>query len=223
MSRWAVLRPWGDRVVAGLVGVVVAPIDILLACLVRRGDGGPGHIGVRRMGRGGRIFAMYKLRTMRAVEVDGSAGGAPLTAGGDPRITPLGRRLRSFRLDEMPQLLNVVRGDMALIGPRPEDPALVDLHDPEWQVILTARPGILGPTQFLVAGWEADLDGGVEAYREQVLPVKKAIDRWYVECATPRIDLTVICAAVRQVTGRSQGPLTTLVEREVPESRRIPA
>ncbi len=92
------------------------------------------------MGRGGADFTLLKFRTMRV-----NQAALQVTAAGDPRITPLGRWLRKLKLDELPELWNVVRGDMSLVGPRPEVPRYVDLGNPLWREVLRARPGITDP------------------------------------------------------------------------------
>src|SRR5436305_578234 len=122
LSAWLPFRWPVDRVIALVLGVVTAPVVAVLAVLVRRQDDGPAFVRLERVGRDGRHFGMFKLRTMRPTTSAGLADGPPITYADDERITPLGRTLRRFRLDEAPQLLNVIRGEMALIGPRPETP-----------------------------------------------------------------------------------------------------
>ena len=202
VSPWLRRRLGLDRVVSVVVGIVVAPVVAVLAALVRRADGGPGLIAVPRVGRGGEVFDMWKLRSMRVDHTDGTTSGLRLTRAGDERITPLGHVLRRLHLDELPQLWNVARGDMALLGPRPETPEFVDVTDPAWQAVLTVPPGIAGPTQLVVGDWEGkviaeDPDG--DAYRERVLPVKLGIDGWYVAEASPGLDAEVVWTLVRSV------------------------
>lgn len=192
MSLWLTVRRHLDRVVASILLVLLAPVIGVCAWLIRRHDGGPALVRLRRVGAQGTEFGMWKLRTMRSDESDGSAGGLPITAGlGDKRITPVGRKLRSCRLDELPQLANVICGEMTLMGPRPETPAFVDLTDERWRRALRARPGIAGPTQVLVHHWESKIvaRGGTDAYRRIVLPVTLAVDSWYVAHATPQADI----------------------------------
>jgi lipopolysaccharide/colanic/teichoic acid biosynthesis glycosyltransferase len=225
MSTWLRVRAPLDRLVALAIAVPAAPIAMVLAWVIHRADKGPGLARVARMGRAGRPFAMWKLRTMTAASPSGRAGGAPITAAADDRITPLGRRLRAARLDELPQLVHVISGRMALLGPRPEAPALVQLHDPVWQAVLRARPAIAGPTQLLVADWEAEVlteRDPVRRYRDSVLPVKLAIDGWYVRRATPWIDLLVIVSLFQRLAGR-RGPtaIERRVRRDVPEAAAI--
>ena len=122
---------------------------------------------------------MYKLRTMH----DGSSGPA-VTAAEDDRVTRTGRWLRRTGLDEWPQLVNVLRGEMSLVGPRPEAPRFVDEADARWRRVHTVRPGVTGPTQLHFAAEEERLlrGPGVEAkYVEQILPRKLAMDIAYVD------------------------------------------
>ncbi len=202
------------------LGALAAPVVALLVVAVRRHDPGPGLIRLERIGRDGRPFGQWKLRSMRVD--DGSGAGAPITRAGDPRVTVLGRRLRHLRLDEVPQLLNVVAGQMALLGPRPEAPAYVDLADRRWQEVLRARPGIAGPTQVLVADWEAAVVAAADdpdAYRSVVLPLKLAIDLWYVRNASPWIDVLVLAALLRRFVASPHGTaLHARVVAEVPEA-----
>jgi lipopolysaccharide/colanic/teichoic acid biosynthesis glycosyltransferase len=149
------------------------------------------------------------------MRVGAEASGPGVTAAGDRRVTPLGRWLRRTKLDELPQLWNVVRGDMALVGPRPEDPRYVDLTDPLHRRVFSARPGITGPTALAYRSeepilaeaasaiareegrstWtEADLD---RAYRVVVLPAKLTIDSGYLDTRSTVEDLRILVATLR--------------------------
>lgn len=219
MSRYLRVRIVADRVIAAAGLVVVAPVIAVLGWLIHRHDGGPALIAVDRVGRGGRTIRMWKLRSMRAETTDGRATGVSLTSAGDDRITPIGHRMRAAHLDELPQLVNVVRGEMALLGPRPEAPEFVDADDDGWRAVLAAPPGIAGPTQLAVGDWERDIitaapDGS--AYERDVVPVKVAIDRWYVEQATPSIDVLVAVGLVQRVAGRPAKALLRRVRAGVP-------
>ena len=215
VSSWLRLRIVLARVVAAVLAVLSAPVVAVIGALVARHDGGPALIRVPRSGRGGREFGMWKLRSMRVEQADGRATGASLTSSDDDRITPIGRRIRGLHLDELPQLWNVVAGDMCLLGPRPEAPPYVESDDPAWAAVLRVPPGIAGPTQLVVGEWELrsiDADATGDAYRSVVLPVKLAIDGWYVERSSARVDLGVVVTLVRHVlTGRDG----TWLEREV--------
>jgi lipopolysaccharide/colanic/teichoic acid biosynthesis glycosyltransferase len=215
-----------DRIVALVLIPVLAPIIAVLAWRVRRADGGPPLIGLARAGRHGAPFTMWKLRSMRSERTDGSSGGAAITAAGDDRITPVGAMMRRWRLDELPQVWNVVRGDMGLLGPRPETPLLVDLEDRRWARVLAARPGITGPTQLVVEQWEAELleQGSQEdTYRDEILPVKLAIDAWYVEQGTLLTDVQVAWSMLeRFVLHRADTWVGRVVRTAVPEARIVP-
>jgi lipopolysaccharide/colanic/teichoic acid biosynthesis glycosyltransferase len=210
VSPWLRVRVQVDRLAAALLLVPVAPVIAVLALWVRVADGAPALISVSRMGQGGREFPMWKLRTMRPALPDGRAGGAELTRRDDQRITPVGRRLRHWRLDELPQLWNVVRGEMALLGPRPEAPAYVNLDDHRWTQILSVPPGIAGATQVLVNRWEAEVltdDGTTDTYGTVVLPVKVELDGWYVRRATPGLDVLILRSLASSLVGRGSPEL----------------
>lgn len=223
MSTWLRLRCIGDRVAALAIAVVVSPVIAVCAVLVRRHDGGPPIIGVERVGRGERVFRMWKVRSMRADGPSGLASGLTLSGTGDDRITPIGRRLRSYYLDELPQLWNVVCGDMALLGPRPESPDFVDPVDPLWRNVLAVPPGIAGPTQVIVGDWEREViasDGDGTAYRSEVLPVKLAIDAWYIRSSSPFTDaLVAVTLARRLLPWADSSALEQRIFAAVPESR----
>jgi lipopolysaccharide/colanic/teichoic acid biosynthesis glycosyltransferase len=224
-SAWLSLRLVVDRAVAAVLAVLTAPLVAVLAFAVRRHDGHPPLITVPRVGRDGRTFRMWKIRSMRVDTHDGRAAGALLTSSHDDRITPIGSRMRSLHLDELPQLYNVARGEMCLLGPRPEAPEFVDLHDQRWREVLAVPPGIAGPTQLIVGEWERtqiDQDHDGAAYREVVVPVKLALDRWYVRRASPGLDLLTLVSLVRHVLPGGEPP--TLLQRareELPEARAV--
>ena len=184
-----------DLVVGGTLLLVAAPALAVLAAAVRATSPGPALFVQERVGRDGRPFGLLKLRTMVA---DAPARGAALTAPGDPRITRLGGWLRRWKLDELPQLVNVVRGDMSLVGPRPEDPRYVALYTEEEREVLRARPGITGPASLAYRHEEALLsDDDWEArYRSEVLPAKLALDREYLSRRTVWSDASLVLRTV---------------------------
>ena len=187
--------------VLGIVGLGVAGPFVAGAAIAMRasGDRGPLMYRARRVGQGGRDITVYKLRTMRV-----AAAGLPITSGDDERITPVGRVLRRFKLDELPQFLNVVRGEMSVVGPRPEDPSYVDWSDPLHRFVFSARPGITGPSQIAFRHEErllvvADPDA---YYRTVVLPQKLEMDAEYLRRRTVWSDLGMVAATIRAIFDR---------------------
>ena len=172
MSTWLSFRLIVDRILGAILAVLTAPLVGVLAVLVRRHDGDAPLITVPRVGVDGQTFGMWKIRSMRVDTADGHASGLALTSTNDQRITPIGARMRSLHLDELPQLYNVALGQMCLLGPRPEAPAFVDLENPVWRQVLTAPPGIAGPTQLIVGDWERseiDKDNNGDAYQRSLV------------------------------------------------------
>lgn len=223
MTRWLRVRWRFDRALALALSVLSAPVAGGLWLLVRVVDGPPAIVRLPRVGQGGVEFDMSKFRSMTVRTAAGHSGGSALTMGADPRVTNLGRRLRHFRLDELPQLANVVRGEMALLGPRPETPVYVDLDDPRWQAVVQAVPGIAGPTQVLIHDFEAGLAiGDLKRYEAEMVPVKLAIDQWYLTHASPFIDALVLWALLERFAARrSTTALHRRLEREVPEVKAL--
>ena len=148
-----------------------------------------------RVGRRGRLFVLIKLRTMRV-----APPGLEVTAKDDPRTTRVGRFLRKVKLDELPQLWNVICGDMSLVGPRPEVPRYVDLLDPLWQKVLSVRPGVTDPSTLRLLDEEEVLSkvkGDRDVfYREQLLPLKLRECLSYLERRTWRSDLATLFRTV---------------------------
>ncbi|MBA2465778.1 MAG: sugar transferase [Nocardioidaceae bacterium] len=226
-STWVRIRSTlVDRVLALALVPIVGPVIVALAWRVYRADGRPAFVALDRVGLDGRVFRMWKLRTMWVRQSDGTAGGAVITSSHDERVTPVGRTLRRWRLDELPQLVNVLRGEMALLGPRPETPSLVDLGDERWRAVLAVRPGIAGGTQLLVDRWEAAVleDGSQETcYRDEILPVKLAVDQWYVENGSLLFDLRLTWSmAQRFLLGRAVTSSERTVRAEVAEAAAVP-
>lgn len=169
-----------DVLASGLGLVMLSPLLVAIAVAVRLDSPGPALFHQERVGRYGRRFYIHKFRSM----VCASSGYGPqITAAGDRRITRVGRWLRRCKLDELPQLLDVLAGHMSLVGPRPEVPQYVDLSNPDQQEILTVRPGITGPTQLRYRDEAALFPPDIDAdafYREHLLPRKILSDLGYV-------------------------------------------
>lgn len=193
-------------IILGSLGLVVAlPILAGVAFAMRlSGDRGPFLYRATRVGEGGRPITVLKIRTM-AVAV----GGAGITGPDDPRISRVGRRLRRYRIDELPQLINVVRGEMSLVGPRPEDPRFVDWSDPLHRCVLVAKPGITGLAQLAFHDEGRYLTGPdvEERYRTDVLPAKLRLDKEYLDRRSIRLDLIILLRTAQTllVPGRRAG------------------
>ena len=180
------------------LGIFALPLGLGCACLVWAVDGAPVLFRQTRVGRGGRHFRILKLRTMQP-------GAGPLvTTGGDPRITPLGARLRRTKLDELPQLWNVLRGDMSLVGPRPEVPPYVAVRARDYRAIGRLRPGVTDWASLVFRDEEAILraHAGDAGYYERVLlPRKLVLARLYHRRLSWRTDLGIVAATAGLVLG----------------------
>jgi lipopolysaccharide/colanic/teichoic acid biosynthesis glycosyltransferase len=154
---------------------------------------------------------MYKLRTMTA-----ASAGPQVTAGDDTRVTPIGKFLRKTKLDELPELWNILKGDMSLIGPRPEVPRYIDLEDPVWRLVLEARPGLADPMTLRLRNEEAllvEVEGDRERfYLETLLPFKLEGYLDYLQARSWRSDLKVLWQTVIVVAFPNKTPLPTLEE-----------
>ena len=183
---------------AGLV--MTSPVILIAALAVKLESQGPAFYSGPRVGKDGRTFRLLKLRTMRQ-----QAAGPAVTAGDDPRITSVGRLLRRTKIDELPQLFNVLRGDMSLVGPRPEDPKYVAMYSPEQRRVLAVRPGITGPTVLAFINEEELLRGGdaESLYVTNVMPQKIAADLQYVQSATFARDFSILAKTFGAVIARA--------------------
>ena len=178
-----------DRLVACGALVVLAPVFAAIGLLVRREDGGPVFFRQRRAGRGGKPFDVFKFRSM-IVNADRIGLGLNV-AEGDARITRTGRRLRDWSLDELPQLVNVARGEMSLVGPRPGLVSQADRYDDEQRRRLEVRPGL--------TGWAQVNGRNALSWRERI-----ALDVWYVEHFSLFLDLRILARTPR-VLARREG------------------
>lgn len=164
-------------------------------------EGRPVFFRHTRIGRHGTPFSILKFRTMRVA----SAPTAAVTSGeADPRITPTGHWLRRHRLDEFPQLLNVLLGQMSLVGPRPEVPDYVDLHDEAWRKVLSVRPGITGPDSLAFRDEGEHLARAADAdtlYREVILPEKLKIQSAYADRQSLLGDLRILFRTLGALRG----------------------
>ena len=139
-----------DRIFSLFGLLVLAPVLLVVAVLIKiRMPGGPAIFRQRRVGRNGKLFTMYKFRSMTV-----SHSGSSVSVAGESRITPLGAKLRNYKLDELPELWNVLKGDMSFVGPRPDVPGYADRLQGEDRLILKLRPGITGPASLKYANEE---------------------------------------------------------------------
>jgi lipopolysaccharide/colanic/teichoic acid biosynthesis glycosyltransferase len=181
-----------DILVSLLGLVILSPIFILLAVLIKLDSRGPVFFRQERVGLGLRTFLIYKFRTM--VQDAGSKGGL-LTTGADPRITRFGGILRRTKMDELPQLINVLRGDMSLVGPRPEVRRYVDLFQHDYREILCMRPGITDLASLKYRDEASVLMLAADPEKEyvtRVLPDKIALAKEYVRRSSVLFDASLI-------------------------------
>lgn len=203
------LRPIRVRlfdVGCALTGLLLtSPIFLLALIAVWIDDGRPCFFSQRRVGWKRRPFTIWKFRTMRS-----GGSGSAITAAGDRRVTRVGAILRKFKLDELPQFINVLRGDMSMVGPRPEVPEFVDHGNRLWDEVLLVRPGITdlatllyrNEEQLLASSTQPELD-----YRRTILPAKLALNIEYMRSRSLRRDirLLLLTAWYSLLPGRFQG------------------
>jgi lipopolysaccharide/colanic/teichoic acid biosynthesis glycosyltransferase len=186
-----------DLLLSGLGLVLLAPLLLVLAVWIKLDSRGPVLFRQQRVGRFGRPFMIHKFRTMR---VDAPALGPQITIGADPRITGAGHVLRRTKLDELPQLWDVLRGAMSLVGPRPEVPRYVALYpEAQRQVVLSVRPGITDLASLQYRDESEKLARAVDperCYVDEVMPAKLALATRYVQEASFTGDLRLIVATL---------------------------
>lgn len=202
-------RPWAPAVKRALdIGLALCafalllPALLLIAALIAFDSPGPVLFRQVRVGRGGEPFLIYKFRTM---VVGASKLAANVSPRGDPRVTRVGGFLRRRYLDELPQLINVLRGDMSLVGPRPETPEFVALYGLAERRVLSVRPGVMGPSTLGGMDEEerlADTTDALGLYISTILPERLAADLGYVDGWTVAGDLRLLGAQVTAVLRR---------------------
>lgn len=181
--------------------IVLAPVMLIAAIAVKCSSPGPVLYRAQRVGRFGQLFTLYKFRSMR---IDLTGHAPRITGSDDPRITRVGRVLRNTKLDELPQFFNTLKGDMSLVGPRPEDPKLVETYSAEQRRVLTVKPGITSPATVLNRHEEDALAGPnpEEVYRRDVLPAKLKIELDYLDRRSVVEDLRVLGQTVAALFSR---------------------
>jgi lipopolysaccharide/colanic/teichoic acid biosynthesis glycosyltransferase len=177
-----------DLAVSALGLVILSPALAVIAVLVKIDSRGPVLHVAQRVGAQGRIFRLYKFRTMSA---GSDRTGPAITTAGDARITRAGRFLRRTKLDELPQLFNVLTGDMSLVGPRPEDPRYVRLYTPAEREVLKVRPGLTGAASLAYRDEAALLTGPdwEQRYITEIMPRKLSIELDYLARRTLALDV----------------------------------
>lgn len=180
-----------DSAIALLGLVLTLPIFLIAATAIKLDDGGPVFYRQLRVGQQGRAFRIWKFRTM----ANSPPPSAPLTVGGDPRITRIGRLLRRTKVDELPQLINVLLGDMVLVGPRPEVPCFVQQYSDAQRQVLRLKPGITDPASLAYIDEETVLRRAanpVAYYYEHIMPKKIDINIDYQERANFISDIKIL-------------------------------
>jgi lipopolysaccharide/colanic/teichoic acid biosynthesis glycosyltransferase len=181
---------------SALIGLIVLlPLFLITSLIIKLTSAGPVFHRGKRVGLNGKLFSLYKFRTMIANAADMGPG---ITAQNDPRTTGIGRFLRKTKIDELPQLINVLTGDMSLVGPRPEDPRYVAQYTPDQRELLKFRPGITSAASLTYRNEERMLKGQdwETVYRTQILPAKLEIDLAYLSKRTLSSDLVLIARTI---------------------------
>jgi lipopolysaccharide/colanic/teichoic acid biosynthesis glycosyltransferase len=189
-----------DILASSLALVLLSPVLCVVALLVKLDSPGPVFFLQERVGRNGRVFRIFKFRTMRS-EVSGK--GSELTVKDDPRITQVGAILRRYKLDELPQLLNVLFGQMSLVGPRPEVPRYVDMWDQRVKsILLSVRPGLTDLASLEFRNESALLDASEDPqrkYLDEIAPAKNKLAVQYVENRSFWLDVKIICRTLMAI------------------------
>lgn len=180
-------------ILLSLIGLIIlVPFFIAIAVVIKFSSAGPVFFRQTRVGRHGHLFKIFKFRTM---VTDAEKRGPQVSSGDDPRITLVGAFLRKFKLDELPQLLNVIIGDMSLVGPRPEVPRYVAAYPEDYSLILTVRPGITDYASLEFKDENALLssaDNPEQKYLSEILPIKIEYYKCYLREQSMRTDVVII-------------------------------
>ena len=184
---------------SALIGLIIlTPLFLITSLIIKLTSTGPVFHRGERVGLNGRLFNLYKFRTM---VVNAATVGPGITAQNDPRVTGFGRFLRATKIDELPQLINVLTGDMSLVGPRPEDPRYVAQYTPEQKRILSVRPGITSAASLSFRKEEQMLSGQnwEKMYCTEVLPAKLKMDLAYFSHRTLWSDIFLIIRTILSI------------------------
>lgn len=203
-----------DLVISSILLLILSPVILLVSLFVILDTGFPVFYRGKRVGKDGRIFHILKFRSMVA---DSRQKGPGITAESDCRVTRSGRFLRKWKLDELPQFFNVLRGEMSIVGPRPEDPQYVKHYSEEEKKVLTVKPGVTGVSQILFRNEEEllDVDDPEKYYINYIMPQKLRVDLAYAQQQSLFLDLIIIAYTVLVVLlpEKSTGICRKLLER----------
>jgi lipopolysaccharide/colanic/teichoic acid biosynthesis glycosyltransferase len=202
-----------DIFAASVLILGTLPIWLIAACWIKWEDGGPILYRAPRVGRGGRPFVMHKFRTM---VLNADKLGASSTTTDDPRITAAGRWMRRWKVDELPQLLNVLLGDMSVVGPRPQVQWAVDRYSAEERTVLSVRPGITDWASIVFSNEGEILQGQPdpdEAYMRLIHPTKMRLAMQYVDRPTLWTDLRILWGTAAAILGKRPDPNQILRSR----------
>ncbi|MBX7060227.1 MAG: sugar transferase [Pyrinomonadaceae bacterium] len=206
--------PRTAEVIMSLIGLALsAPIMAAAAILIKLDSRGPVFFRQKRVGQSGKDFTIFKFRTMA-----NASKGSLVTASNDKRVTPIGRFLRKSKIDELPELWNVFRGDMSFVGPRPEVPKFVDMSDPLWQFVLEHRPGITDPVTLRLRNEEqllAKVSDTERYYLEVVQPYKLRGYARFIGDKSWKTDLRIIGRTMRAIVFPTTAILPTREEMQL--------
>lgn len=211
-----------DVVLAAVALVAAAPLLAVAAVGIRLASPGPVLHRARRTGKAGVPFTMYKLRTMHVAR---GAPGSTITAQDDPRVFRFGAWLRRAKVDELPQLVNILRGEMSIVGPRPEHPHIVErYYTPAHVATLAVRPGLTSPGTLYDYTHGEDLVGPTHperAYVERLLPLRLALDLVYLRCRSLGYDVALIARTIALIVAVLCGRRSFGDPPELAEARRL--
>jgi lipopolysaccharide/colanic/teichoic acid biosynthesis glycosyltransferase len=199
MTAYAAVKRTFDATLAALGLLLLSPVYAVIAAAIKTGSPGPLLYRGKRVGLNGQPFEMLKFRTM-VVNADKIGGSS--TPEDDPRVTPIGKKLRRYKLDELPQLINVLKGDMSFVGPRPQVQWAVDLYTPEEREILKVRPGITDEASLRFSNEAEILKGSKDPdkdYIEKIHPEKMRLSLEYVRNRSFSGDLSIIARTAQAI------------------------
>lgn len=198
-NGWTRLKRWLDALLAGLALLLLIPLFFLVAIVIKLDSRGPVFFFQQRIGRGMRPFWIYKFRTMVA---DAPRKGTAITLAEDSRVTAVGKWLRKSKIDELPQLINVLKGEMSLVGPRPEVPKYVELYRRDYEEILRIRPGL---TDLASLKYRDEAEALREfadpekGYETVILPDKIRLAKEYLRRSSLRTDIEILLKTLIKV------------------------